>query len=212
MQIEVWSDVVCPWCFIGKRRLERALADAGITDVDVVHRAFQLDPHATTDGRRTVEVIASKYGTDVAGAEQMMGQVTAVASGEGLSYRLLDTTSGNTEMAHEVLLWAQDQGRGQELLERLYAAYFEQAQSIFTLEEILPHVSAVGLDAEQARAAVASGVYRGRVTEDVDLARQFGATGVPFFVFDRRYGISGAQPLEAFAQTLREASATGTGG
>ena len=142
----------------------------------------------------------------------MMGQVTAVASGEGLAYRLLDTTSGNTELAHEVLLWAQDQDRGQELLERLFAAYFEQAQPIFTLEDLLHHVSAVGLDADQARAAVASGVYRGRVAEDVDLARQFGATGVPFFVFDRRYGISGAQPLEAFAQTLREVSATGTGG
>ena len=212
MQIEVWSDVVCPWCFIGKRRLERALADSGLTDVEVVHRAFQLDPHATTDGRRTVEVIARKYGTDVAGAEEMMGQVTAVASGEGLAFRLLDTTSGNTELAHEVLLWAQDQDRGQELLERLFAAYFEQAQPIFTLEDLLHHVSAVGLDADQARAAVASGVYRGRVAEDVDLARQFGATGVPFFVFDRRYGISGAQPLEAFAQTLREVSATGTGG
>jgi len=212
MQVEVWSDVVCPWCFIGKRRLERALADACLTDVEVVHRAFQLDPSATTDGRRTVEVIARKYGTDVAGAEQMMGQVTAVASGEGLAYRLLDTTSGNTELAHEVLLWAQDQGRGQELLERLFAAYFEHAQSIFTLEDLLPHVSAVGLDADQARAAVASGVYRGRVAEDLDLARQFGATGVPFFVFDRRYGISGAQPREVFAQTLRDVSAPGTGG
>lgn len=209
MQIEVWSDVVCPWCFIGKRRLEHALADSGLTDVEVVHRAFQLDPHATTEGRRTVEVIASKYGTDVAGAEEMMGQVTKVALGEGLSYRLLDTTSGNTELAHELLLWAQDQGRGQELLERLYSAYFERAEPVFTREELLPHVAAVGLDVEEARAAIVSGVYRARVAEDVDLARQFGANGVPFFVFDRRYGISGAQPLEAFVQTLREASAAG---
>ena len=209
MQIEVWSDVVCPWCFIGKRRLEHALADSGLTDVEVVHRAFQLDPHATTEGRRTVEVIASKYGTDVAGAEEMMGQVTKVALGEGLAYRLLDTTSGNTELAHELLLWAQDQGRGQELLERLYSAYFERAEPVFTREELLPHVAAVGLDVEEARAAIVSGVYRARVAEDVDLARQFGANGVPFFVFDRRYGISGAQPLEAFVQTLREASAAG---
>jgi predicted DsbA family dithiol-disulfide isomerase len=218
MQIEVWSDVVCPWCFIGKRRLERALVDTGLSDVEVVHRAFQLDPHATTEGRRTVEVIASKYGTDVAGAEQMMGQVTAVARGEGLSYQLLDTTSGNTELAHEVLLWAQDQDhdnnhhRGQELLERLYSAYFERAEPIFTLDEILPHVEAVGLDVDEARAAIDSGVYRARVAEDGDLARQFGANGVPFFVFHRRYGISGAQPLEAFVQTLLEASSTGTDG
>ena len=211
MQIEVWSDVVCPWCFIGKRRLEQALADSGQDDVEIVHRAFQLDPQATTDGRRTVEVLASKYGTDVAGAEQMMGQVTAVARGEGLAYRLLDTTSGNTELAHEVLLWAQDQGRGQELLERLFSAYFEQAQPVFTWEDLRPHLSALGLDADAAREAVTSGIYRGRVAQDVDLARQFGATGVPFFVFDRRYGISGAQPLEAFVQTLREVSSTASG-
>lgn len=209
MQIELWSDVVCPWCFIGKRRLEHALADSGLTEVEVVHRAFQLDPHATTEGRHTVEVIASKYGTDVAGAEEMMGQVTKVALGEGLSFRLLDTTSGNTELAHELLLWAQDQGRGQELLEGLCSAYFERSEPVFTREELLPHVAAVGLDVEEARAAIDSGAYRARVAEDVDLARQFGANGVPFFVFDRRYGISGAQPLEAFVQTLREASTAG---
>lgn len=212
MQIEVWSDVVCPWCFIGKRRLEQALADSGRTDVEIVHRAFQLDPHATTEGRRTVDVLASKYGTDVAGAEQMMGQVTAVARGEGLSYRLMDTTSGNTELAHEVLLWAQDQGRGQDLLERLFTAYFERAEPVFTWEDLLPHVAAAGLDVVQAREAIGSALYRRRVAEDVALARQFGANGVPFFVFDRRCGISGAQPLEAFVQTLREVSSTPTGG
>ena len=214
MEIEVWSDVVCPWCFIGKRRLERALKDAGITDAHIVHRAFQLDPGATSDGHRTVEVIARKYGTDAAGAEQMMGQVADVAATEGLSYRLMDTTSGNTHVAHEVLLWAQDQDekKSQELLEQLYSAYFERAEPIFTAEELMPHVLAVGLDVGEAHAAIASGAYRGRVADNVDLARQFGATGVPFFVFNRQYGMSGAQPIETFARTLREASAAGTGG
>lgn len=209
MQIEIWSDVVCPWCFIGKRRLEHALADAGLDDVDIVHRAFQLDPTATTEGQRTVDVLARKYGMDAQGAEQMMGQVTDVAATEGLSYRLLDTMSGNTEVAHEVLLWAQDQDPtvAQHLLERLYSAYFERAQSIFTIDDLLPHVAAVGLDAGAVRSALAGGAYRARVAQDVDLARQFGASGVPFFVFDRQYGISGAQPLEVFAQTLAAASA-----
>jgi len=204
MEIEVWSDVVCPWCFIGKRRLERALKDAGITDAHIVHRAFQLDASATTDGHRTVEVIARKYGTDVAGAEQMMSQVADVATTEGLTYRLMDTTSGNTHVAHELLLWAQDQDEAtsQHLLEHLYSAYFEKAEPIFTAEELLPHVAAVGLDGQAAHEALASGAYRGRVADDVDLARQFGATGVPFFVFDRQYAISGAQPIEVFMQTL----------
>ena len=204
MEIEVWSDVVCPWCFIGKRRLELALKDARITDAHVVHRAFQLDPSATTDGQRTVDVIARKYGTDVSGAEQMMGHVAEVAASEGLSYRLLDTTSGNTHVAHELLLWAQDQdeAKAQDLVEHLYSAYFERAEPIFTAEELIPHVSAVGLDAAAAREAMTAGAYRARVTEDVDLARQFGATGVPFFVFDRQYAISGAQPIEVFLQTL----------
>lgn len=213
MQIEVWSDVVCPWCFIGKRRLERALADAGLPDVDVVHRAFQLDPSATTEGQRTVDVLARKYRMDAAGAAQMMGQVTEAAAGEGLAYRLMETSSGNTEVAHEVLLWAQDQDPvlGQRLLERLFSAYFEQAESVFTLDDVLPHVAAVGLDPQAARAALADGGYRARVALDVDLARQFGASGVPFFVVDRRYAISGAQPLEVFARTLAAATGTGTG-
>ncbi len=204
MQVEVWSDVVCPWCFIGKRRLESALAAEGISDVEVVHRAFQLDPTARTEGRRTVEVLARKYGMDAAGAAQMMDNVSGVAAGEGLAYRLADTVSGNTELTHRVLLWAQDAGRGQELLERLYTAYFEQAEPVFTIDDLLPHVQAVGLDADAARAAASdTGEYAQRVRDDLELARSFGATGVPFFVFDRRYGISGAQPLEAFVETVR---------
>ena len=207
MTVEVWSDVVCPWCFIGKRRLETALAESGVTDVEVVHRAFQLDPTARTEGRRTVEVLAQKYGMDAAGAATMMGQVSDIARGEGLDYRLTETVSGNTELAHRVLLWAQEMGRGQELLECLYTAYFEQAQPVFTIDDLLPHVQAVGLDPQAARDAAAAPQYADRVREDLELARSFGASGVPFFVVDRRYGISGAQPREVFVQTLAAAAA-----
>ena len=205
MNIEIWSDVVCPWCFIGKRRLERALASVGVTDAVITHRAFQLDPSATTEGRRTVDVLAAKYGLDEAGVKQMMGQVTEVAASEGLDYRLLDGISGNTVLAHRLLLWAQEQGRAQQLLELLYSAYFESARPVFTLDQLLPYVSEAGLDADAARIAMDSGAYSAEVEADAELARAFGANGVPFFVFDRKYGISGAQPFEVFVQTIEKA-------
>lgn len=208
MHIEIWSDVVCPWCFIGKRRLERALASTGVTDAVITHRAFQLDPSATTEGRRTVDVLAAKYQLDEDGVRQMMGQVTEVAAGEGLDYRLLEGMSGNTELAHRLLLWAQEQGNAheqgdaQQLLELLYSAYFEDAKPVFTLDELLPYVTEAGLDPDSARLAMEAGAFTAEVQSDVELARAFGANGVPFFVFDRKFGISGAQPFEVFVETI----------
>jgi predicted DsbA family dithiol-disulfide isomerase len=207
MQVEVWSDVVCPWCYIGKRRLDEALAAfPGGDDVVVVHRAFQLDPKAVSDGRRTVDVIAEKYGTDPAGAAAMMANVTEVAATVGLSYRLLDTVSGNTRDAHRLVLWAQAQGQSAELLESMYSGYFEQARDIFTTEALCELAAEAGLDSTEARAMLSTTAFIDDVAADQALAAQFGATGVPFFVFDRAYGISGAQPLEAFAATLERAA------
>ena len=207
MQVEVWSDVVCPWCYIGKRRLDEALAAfPGGDDVVVVHRAFQLDPKAVSDGRRTVDVIAEKYGTDPAGAAAMMANVTEVAATVGLSYRLLDTVSGNTRDAHRLVLWAQAQGQSAELLESMYSGYFEQARDIFTTEALCELAAEAGLDSTEARAMLSTTALIDDVAADQALAAQFGATGVPFFVFDRAYGISGAQPLEAFAATLERAA------
>ena len=206
MHVEVWSDVVCPWCYIGKRRLEQALADAGI-DATITHRAFQLDPSAVSDGERTIDRLAQKYGVSPAEAEAMMANVSQVAQGVGLHYRLGDTTSGNTVDAHRLILWAQEQGQeqGQALLEALYDAYFAQARPVFTVDELMPIVERAGLDAAAARAMLTSDAYREQVEADQGLARDFGANGVPFFVFDRRYGISGAQPAEVFATTIAKA-------
>ena len=207
MQVEVWSDVVCPWCYIGKRRLDEALAAfPGRDDVVVVHRAFQLDPKAVSDGRRTVDVIAEKYGTDPAGAAAMMANVTEVATTVGLSYRLLDTVSGNTRDAHRLVLWAQAQGQSAELLESMYSGYFEQARDIFTTEALCELAAEAGLDSTEARAMLSTTAFIDDVAAYQALAASFGATGVPFFVFDRAYGISGAQPLEAFAATLERAA------
>jgi predicted DsbA family dithiol-disulfide isomerase len=206
MQIEVWSDVVCPWCYIGRRRLQRALAE-GPTDVTVTHRAFQLDPTARTEGQRTVDVLAAKYGTSVPAVREMMAHVTSIAAGEGLEYHLDRTISGSTRDAHRLLLWAQDQGSADGLLDELYAGYFTRGEPVFAVDELVPFVERAGLDAAAARAMLASDAFVDAVTQDQDLAARFGANGVPFFVFDRRYGISGAQPLEVFTATLAQAAA-----
>ena len=206
MIIEVWADVVCPWCFIGKRRLERAIAALPeLPELEVVHRAFQLDPGAISEGGLTVDLLASKYGLDAAGVKNMLGQVDSAGATEGLTMRLLETLRGNTAVAHQLILWAQQQGRGQELLEGIFSGYFENALPIFTLDELMPFVSAVGLDTEAAREVIAAGSYQSAVVADLEMAAQFGATGVPFFVFDRRFGISGAQPFEVFIETFANA-------
>ncbi len=206
MIIEVWADVVCPWCFIGKRRLERAIAALPeLPELEVVHRAFQLDPGAIADGRLTTEVLASKYGLDAAGVRNMLGQVDSAGATEGLTMRLHETQRGNTAFAHQLILWAQQQGSGQELLEGIFSGYFENALPIFTIDELMPFVSAAGLGTEVAREVIAAGSYQSAVAADLEMAAQFGATGVPFFVFDRRFGISGAQPFEVFIETFAKA-------
>jgi len=206
IDIEIWSDVVCPWCYIGKRRLEQALAGHP-GPARITHRAFQLDPTATSDGRPTVEILARKYGVSPEQASAMMANVSAAAEAVGLEYRLEQTLSGNTWNAHRLILWAQEQGAAQPLLESLYAGYFTEALPVFTIDELLPFAGAVGLDTDQAQAMLAGDAYGPEVQQDQELAASLGATGVPFFVFNRTYGISGAQPLEVFQQTLAQASA-----
>ncbi len=205
MEIEVWSDVVCPWCFIGRRRLQSALAQfPHAEEVRVVHRAFQLQPDAQGIVP-TKEHLAEKYGVSAEQVDQMQNRVCLISEGEGLCYDLDSTLSGNTRDAHRLLLWAQANGSAEDLLERMYSGYFEQGRSLFTHDDLLAIIDEVGLDRSQAAAVLASDAFDHEVTEDARTAAEFGANGVPFFVFDRRYGISGAQPLEAFTQTLEAA-------
>lgn len=210
MQIEVWADVVCPWCYIGKRRLQTALAERGIADeVEIVHRAFPLDPTASTTTAPTIDHLAAKYGVSRDEALAMMANVTEVAAGEGLDYRLDLTTTGNTRDAHRLVLWAQDQDPvlAQRLLETMYSAYFEQGRGVFTSDELVGLAAEAGLDADAAREMLAGTAYLDQVVQDQVLARTFGANGVPFFVIDRAYGVSGAQPLEVFLDAIDQARA-----
>ncbi|MCU1604572.1 MAG: putative dithiol-disulfide isomerase [Modestobacter sp.] len=207
MQVEVWSDVVCPWCFIGKRRLETALSRfAHADEVEVVWRSFQLDP-SVPEGETspTLPSLAAKYGRSV---EEMRGQlshVEGVAADEGLEYHLAEAVSGNTLLAHQLIHLAAERGLGGELKERLLHAYFEEQRSVFDVESLVELGAEAGLDAEEARAALTDRRYLAAVHEDIATARALGATGVPFFVVDRTYGAAGAQPADVLLQLLERA-------
>jgi predicted DsbA family dithiol-disulfide isomerase len=210
MQIEVWSDVVCPWCYIGKRRLQSALEQRGLADdVEIVHRAFQLDPTASTTTEPTIDHLAAKYGVSRDEALAMMTNVTEVAAAEGLDYHLDLCMTGNTRDAHRLALWAQEQDPAiaDQLLEAMYSAYFEQGRGVFTTDDLVAFASEVGLDADAAREMLSGTAYLDQVVQDQVLARTFGANGVPFFVIDRAYGVSGAQPVEVFLDAIDQARA-----
>ncbi len=205
MIIDIWSDVVCPWCFIGKRRLEKALSLFEHRDQVVIrHRAFQLQPDIDTTVP-TKSYLAEKYRMAESQVEEMQANVCAVADGEGLCYNLDETLSGNTFDAHRLLLWSETIGKQDELLEAMYSAYFEKSMPLFSHEDLIKVASLDGIDEAAVRALLLSEEFSNEVLEDRALATQLGATGVPFFVVDMKYGISGAQPLEAFTQTLNTA-------
>jgi predicted DsbA family dithiol-disulfide isomerase len=198
IHIDVWSDVVCPWCFIGRRRLQKAIANhAQGREVIVRHRAFQLQPDAR-DVVRTDEMLAQKYKVDKDQVAAMQANVCSIADGEGLCYDLSETLSGNTADAHRLILWAEEIGKGDELLEVIYSAYFEKKQSIFNHEDLIALASSIGINGDDAKALLQSERFADQVNEDQDLARQLGANGVPFYVIDMKFGISGAQPQEHF--------------
>ncbi|GAB2460167.1 DsbA family oxidoreductase [Nocardioides hungaricus] len=210
MRIEIWSDVVCPWCFVGKRRLESALAAFPHRDeVEVVYRSFELDPTAPRHGTElSTGVIARKYGRSEDEMRQMQQQLTDLAAEEGLAFRLFDTVHTNTVDAHRLLHLALEAGGPalqRDLKEALLSAYFEQARDVGDHDVLADVAVAAGLDGARVREVLAGQEYAAAVAADVDQARAFGATGVPFFVIDRTYGISGAQPAETFGRVLDQA-------
>jgi len=207
MRIEIWSDVVCPWCYIGKRRLEEALAAFPHRDeVEVVYRSFELDPSAPQVATETtVEALARKWGTDVGGARQAMARGDAVAEEVGLHFRHHDAPRARTVDAHRLLHLALDAGLQAELKESLLAAYFTRGESMGDHDVLRKAAADVGLDPARVDEVLAGDEYADAVRADVDQARAFGATGVPFYVVDRKYGISGAQATEVFTNVLERA-------
>ncbi|WP_369135050.1 DsbA family oxidoreductase [Modestobacter sp. I12A-02662] len=207
VQVEVWSDVVCPWCYIGKRRLETALDRFPHADqVEVVWRSFQLDP-SIPEGHteETLPALAAKYGASVEQMRGTMARVQELAAAEGLDYDLAAGVSGNTLLAHELVHLAASHGLGGAMEERLLHAHFEERRSVFDVESLVPLAVEVGLDEAEVRAALADRRFLPAVREDVGTARMLGATGVPFFVVDRTYGAAGAQPADVLLRLLERA-------
>ncbi|MBM3817466.1 MAG: DsbA family oxidoreductase [Acidimicrobiia bacterium] len=207
MRVDVWSDIVCPWCYIGKRRFERAIALLdGPPAVEVVHRAFQLNPGAPKDGASSRRAhLMSKYGWSAPQADAMDARMQQVAAAEGLDYHLAGTSTGNTFDAHRVIHLARGKGLEDAALERLYRAYFTEQRSIFDHESLTALAVDAGLDREETARMLAGDGFADAVRVDRQDAAALQVSGVPFFVIDNRFAISGAQSADIFAEALRRA-------
>ena len=207
VQVEIWSDVVCPWCYVGKRRFEAALAAFPHRDeVQVRWRSFELDPSAPAE--RTGDYaahLAQKYRRSRDEAQGMLDSMTATAAGEGLDFRFDRARPGSTFAAHQLLHLAHERGVQDALEERLFRAVFTEGEPVGDPEALVRLGVEAGLDEAEARAALADGRYADAVRADEQDAQRLGISGVPFFVVERRYGVSGAQPAEAVLQVLERA-------
>ncbi|MET9950769.1 DsbA family oxidoreductase [Streptomyces sp. NPDC006339] len=198
----------CPWCYIGKARFEKGLADfAHRGEIEVVHRSFELDPgRAKGETGPVLEMLAKKYGRTLEEARAMEAHVASNARAEGLGYRTEGREHGNTFDVHRLLHLAKERGRQNELLDLAYRANFAEERSVYDAETLVTLAVEAGLDEAEARAVLADETaYAEAVRADEREAAELGANGVPFFVLDRKYGISGGQPAEVFTQALEQA-------
>ncbi len=207
VNIDIWSDVVCPWCYIGKRRFESALQRFDHSDeVAVTWHSFELDPAAVSrTGSDYVGRLAGKLGTGVARAQEMLDSMTVTAAQDGLEYRFDIAQHGNTFDAHRLLHLAAAHGVQGELKERLFRATFTQGLAIADHSTLTDLAAEVGLDRAEVAAALAGDRFADDVRADEAQARAYGITGVPFFVIDSKFGVSGAQPADTLLQVLEQA-------
>jgi predicted DsbA family dithiol-disulfide isomerase len=209
IKIDVWSDIACPWCYIGKRNLENGLAevsaDADGPRVEVTYHSFELSPDTPVDFEGDeVTYLADHKGIAREQAREMIDRVTDVAAGSGLAYRYDLLQHTNTVKAHELLHHAKHNGRQLEMAERLMAAYFTEGKHVGRVDDLVDLAAEVGLDPADTREALETERYLADVRADQAQAQAYGINGVPFFVIDGKYGVSGAQPAEAFAQIARQ--------
>jgi predicted DsbA family dithiol-disulfide isomerase len=202
VEIEVWSDVICPWCYIGRRRLEAALRGFDIA-VTVTFRAFQLDPTPVPRPLPIKAAMAAKFGGP-GRAEQMFAHVAAIAAGEGLRLDFNSAIAANTFDAHRLVAWAAAQGRQADMVDALQRGHFSEGVDLGSHTELAAVAGSIGLHASAALAYLGSGAGTELVETDLNLAYELGITSVPTFVIDRRYAVQGAQEAAVLRQALEE--------
>ena len=209
MRVDIWSDIVCPWCYIGTARFERALAAFdGRDDVEVVHRSFELAPGAPVGETTPVlDMLAAKYAMTVEQAKAAEDRVAATAAADGLDY-VTGRLSGNTFDAHRVVQLGRDRDLGAGVLDAMFRAYFTGGPSIFDADGLVDVGVGAGLDADEVRAVLAGDRFEDAVRADERTAQRYGISGVPFFLIDGRLGVSGAQPVELLVDALRQGATT----
>lgn len=209
LPIDVWSDIACPWCYIGKRNLDAALAllhdsdavDPNAVTVDFHSYLLAPDTPPETDAPEIDFLVQSK-GMPADQVRQMFAHVTQVAADSGLHYDFDIARHANTRKAHELLHYAKSVGRQADMAERLFAAHFTEGKRLGDVNELTDLAAEIGLDRDDVENALRTGTYANVVDADLDQASAYGISGVPFFVIDGRYGISGAQPPEVLAQVI----------
>lgn len=208
MKIDIWSDFACPFCYIGKRNLESALKEFDSQDeVELVFHSYQLDPNAKKGGQiNPVDELAKKYGTSKERAQEMIDRVVNMAKDVGLNYNYDKLISTNTLDAHRLSHYAKKENKDRELVEELFKAHFIEGLDIGDLEVLAELGARVGLDREEIKSILKSEEYYSEVDLDKYTASQYQIRSVPFFIFNNRYAVSGAQPVEAFLETLTKAS------
>ena len=207
LTVDIWSDVVCPWCYIGKRRFEAALEQfEHRDDVTVLWHSFELDPEAPPVAQgRSAERLAAKYGMTVEEAAGRQAEITTLAAQDGLTYDLAESRGGNTFDAHRLIHLAAEHRLGDAAMERLMRAYYSEREAIGDRETLQRLALEAGLPAEEVREVLGGERYADAVRADERAATQIGIRGVPFFVLARKYGVSGAQPAEVLLQALQQA-------
>jgi predicted DsbA family dithiol-disulfide isomerase len=209
LSVHVWSDIACPWCFLGKRRFERAVREFG-GEVAVEYHSFELSPDTPIDFEGDeVEFLAGHKGMSRGDAQQMLEQMAQLAATEGLRYDFAALRHTRTLLAHQTIHYAKAQGRQEPMVERLFQAYFEQGRHVGRVDDLADLAAEVGLDREGTRQALLDGTYADAVAEDIAIAQEAGINGVPFYVVGGRYAVSGAQSSEVFGTALQRAAADG---
>jgi len=206
MKVEIWSDVVCPFCYIGKRKFEKALEGFEAKDkVAIEWRSFQLDPDMEyIPGQSVHEYLGKRKGASEAEGKRMNDAMTAMAKEVGLEYNFDIAIINNTFNAHRLLHFAKEKGVQNEMKERLFRAYYTEGKNVGDIDTLAQLGEEVGLQAEEIRTVLQSDKYAQDVLVDQYKAQQVGARGVPFYVFNNKYAVSGAQPSEVFAQVLEK--------